>query len=299
MTPAYTDRRPAKINEEPANFSMHLPDDELAWFAATLFNIDVDPPTMLSAQKKRKAVQVKSVEGDYDVFGRDMQDARLTLACQLTTVAEMTQAIGRARPYEPREKRQTVLIYSNMPLPMHVSKAATRAEYLESLNIRTQPAQMPERIKDAMEELSAAGSFGYADIAKKMSLSETTLKTDDRYKAAIVLAADGLGLRFVRGGNGKAGCFTKEHETMGEKSDLGMVPKDIFLGTAPNSDLNLINPLIPMTSCSARQNSYLDAVCDQVGQGLQAFFSSKFKMAPATAPKTLRTNFEADEALTA
>ena len=255
---------------------------------------------MLSAEKKRKAVQVKSVEGDYDVFGRDMQDARLTLASQLTTVAEMTQAIGRARPYEPRAKRQTVLIYSNMPLPMHVSKATTRTEYLESLNIRTQPAQMPERIKVAMLELAAGGSFGYADIAKKTSLSETTLKTDDRYKAAIVLAADGLGLRFVRGGNGKAGCFTKEHETMGAKSDLGMVPKDIFLGTAPNSDLILINPLPPsMNACSVRQNSYLDAVCDQVGLGLQAFFSSRFKMAPATAPKALRTDFEADEALSA
>ena len=70
------------------------------------------------------------------------------------------------------------------------------------------------------------------------------------------------------------------------------------------SDLNLINPLPPSTnacsnSCSVRQNSYLNAVCDQVGQGLQAFFSSKFKMAPATAPKVLRTDFEADEALTA
>jgi len=46
-------------------------------------------------------------------------------------------------------------------------------------------------------------------------------------------------------------------------------------------------------------SSFLDAVCDQVGQGLQAFFSSKFKMAPATTPKAFQTNFEADEALTA
>ena len=30
-----------------------------------------------------------------------------------------------------------------------------------------------------------------------------------------------------------------------------------------------------------------------------AEISSKFKMAPATTPKTIRTNFEADEALTA
>ena len=253
---------------------------------------------MLSAEKKRKAVQVKSVEGDYDVFGRDMQDARLTLASQLTTVAEMTQAIGRARPYEPRAKRQTVLIYSNMPLPMHVSKAKTRAEYLQGLNIRTQPAQMPEKIRDAMVELAAAGSFGYADIAKKMSLEESTLQRDNRYKAAIILAADAMGLRFVRSGDGKAGCFTiKDAITIGAKQDLGMVPKDISLGTAPNSYLNLINPLPPSTnSCS---NSYLDAVCDQVGQGLQAFFSSKFKMAPATVPKAIRSNFEADEALTA
>ena len=279
--------------------SMHLPDDELAWFAATLFNIDVDPPTMLSAEKKRKAVQVKSVEGDYDVFGRDLQDARLTLASQLTTVAEMTQAIGRARPYEPGLKRQTVLIYSNMPLPMHVSKATTRTEYLESLNIRTQPAHMPERIRAAMQELATGGSFGYEDIAKKTSLSETTLKTDDRYKAAIVLAADGLGLSFIRGRR-EAGCFTKKDAiTIGAKQELGAVPKDIFLGTAPNSKTNLTKPLTPTNSCSVRQNTYLDAVCDQVGQGLQAFFSSKIKMAPATAPKVLRTDFEADEALTA
>ncbi len=37
---------------------------------------------MLSSEKKRKAIQVKCAEGDYDVFGRDMLDARLTLAPQ-------------------------------------------------------------------------------------------------------------------------------------------------------------------------------------------------------------------------
>jgi CelD/BcsL family acetyltransferase involved in cellulose biosynthesis len=31
---------------------------------------------MLSVEKRRKAVQVKSVEGVYDVFGRDMQDSQ-------------------------------------------------------------------------------------------------------------------------------------------------------------------------------------------------------------------------------
>jgi len=51
--------------------SIDLTDDELTWFAATQFKIDMDPPTMLSNDKKRKAVQVKSVEGDYDVFGSD------------------------------------------------------------------------------------------------------------------------------------------------------------------------------------------------------------------------------------
>jgi len=273
--------------------SMHLPDDELAWFAATLHAADVTPPTML-IRKGRKAVAVKRQEGEYDVYGRDMQDARLTLAAQLTTVAEMIQAIGRARPYESRTKQQTVLIYSNMPLPMPVSRAARREEYLRSLNITTiatpvPTAQMPERIRVAMQELSAGCPFGYGDIAKKLSLAETTLKTDGRYKAAIVLAADALGLRFVRGGDGQPGCFTKEHEPI---SDLGAVPKDIILGTAPNSDLNLINPLPPKTS-------YLDAVCDQVGRGLQAFFSSRFKLAPAGIQKTVRADFEVDEALTA
>ena len=193
--------------------SMHLPDDELAWFAATLFNIDVDPPTMLSAEKKRKAVQLKSVEGDYDVFGRDMQDARLTLACQLTTAAEMTQAIGRARPYEPRAKRQTVLIYSNMPLPMHVSKATTRTEYLESLNIKPAERTLQVRVYDAMVMLTAAGEFGFKELSESMEIAESTLKQKTEYRDAIKVTMETLGLDFIRGGAEKRESSRADFQT--------------------------------------------------------------------------------------
>ena len=189
-----------------------------------------------------------------------------------------------------------------MPLPMPVSLAATREEFLQKLNLRSlnitttetgiRPVQMTERIREAMQALSAGGPFGYADIAKKMPIAESTLKKDPRYMAAVVSAGDSLGLRFVRGGDGRTGCFTKAHGPREPISDSSIVPKDIISGTALESDLNPINPL-------PSKASYLDAVCDQVRQGLQAFFSSKFKMAPATTPKAIRPEFGVDDALTA
>src|ERR1035437_5377441 len=63
------------------------------------------------------------------------------------------------------------------------------------------------------------------------------------------------------------GKILSHMEHLFPKAALVSVPKDISSGTGTNIDTNLINPLPSKTS-------YLDAVCDQVGQGLQAFFSS-------------------------
>jgi hypothetical protein len=250
----------------------------------------VTPPTLLT-KTGRKAVAVKSQEGEYDVYGRDLGDPRLNLAAQLTTVAEMIQAIGRARPYEPRTKRQTVLVYSNMPLPMPVSLAATREEFLQklnlaSLNVKPVGMTLQGRVQDAMATLKAAGEFGFKELSESMNVAESTLNKKPEYRDAIKATLTTLDLEFIRGGDGRAGVFRPRI------SDSTTVPKDYILGTLVDSDPNLINPV-------QSKASYLDAVCDQVGQGLQAFFSSKFKMAPAATLKAVRTDFGVDEALTA
>ena len=132
------------------------------------------------------------------------------------------------------------------------------------------------------------------DLAENLGVSETSLRHTFEYRMALKDSMQALGIRFRKGSNCMEGIYFRDtlDGTTDSKTKLVSVPKDISSGTDTNIGANLINPL-PLT------NSYLDAVCDQVGLGLQTFFSSRFKMAPATAPKALRTDFEVDEALTA
>jgi len=241
--------------------SMHLPDEELAWVAATLYSVDVTPTAMLK-KTGRRSVAVKSQEGEYDVYGRDFGDARLNLAAQLTITAEMVQAIGRARPYELRKTRQTVLIYSNMPLPMPVSRASTRADYLESLNIVFQPKRLPERILEAMTLLKNVGEFGYKELSQKMDVAETTLKQKTEYQDAIKTARNVLEIDFIRGGYGKVGIFRSN------VSDFTMPPKDYILGTMVKSEMNRISS-VNTGSCIS------NSVCGQIPSSLNDFVKSR------------------------
>jgi hypothetical protein len=188
-------------------------DQALAWQTACLFRLNQTPETLITKRRNgshaRKWTPVKAENGDgYEVNAIDLRDPRLNLAWDICVTSEVVQGLGRARPYEERAERQTVLVYCNQPLHMPVSKACTRAEFRESLGVGEKPEGIAKRVLDAMQALkNEDGTFGYKEIAGKLNVGEGTLKKKEEYGNAVKKACVELNLDFKQGGDGQNGTF--------------------------------------------------------------------------------------------
>lgn len=187
-------------------------DWDIAKTAAVLYYLDVDIRALVEAAGRHR--RFKPLAGEHGIEHEAevsaFSDARLELAWDLMVSSEIVQALGRARPYEKREKRQTVLIFTHLPLSCPVSRTMTRQEHLRELGVADKSGgDIGQRAVAAMTAL-AAGPFGYAELAKTMDVAESTLTQKPEYRRAVQEAARVIGLEFKRGGDGARGQFRKQ-----------------------------------------------------------------------------------------
>ena len=145
---------------------------------------------------------IRAESGDgYEIQVRKLGDERLEAAHRLTVVSELVQAIGRARPYENRNWKQTVLVYCNQPLPMLVSRAMKRDQFLAEPGIpssRKEPIK--ERVLTAMRKLMQVGAFTKGMLSTELGIAESSLNASFYMKAIDSSAAE-LGLELRIGQN--------------------------------------------------------------------------------------------------
>lgn len=186
-------------------------DWELAKRAVVLDGGNRDPRDFLPQERKRKFRVLKAASGEaHEVLAPEWEAPEMGLAWDVVVTSEVMQAIGRARPHEPRAERQLVLAYTNVPLPPNaVTRTATREEYLRELGLGRRGAEAPPtlRIEQAMRRLAAKGAFGYEDLAREAGVAEAALKRNAGYREVTRLARQALGLGFRQGGDGRKGAF--------------------------------------------------------------------------------------------
>ena len=184
-----------------------MSDNDLAWQAAVMFRLNQTPETLIQ-KRRRKFIAVKAECGDgYEVNATDLTDPRLNHVWSISVTSELVQAIGRARPYEERAERQTVLVYCNQPLPMPVSRACTRSEFRAELGIGEPADSIARRVLDAMQRLKETdGAFGIKELTEKLGIGESTIK-NSKYQTAVKEGCKFLDLNFKRNGDGQKGAF--------------------------------------------------------------------------------------------
>lgn len=187
-------------------------DWDVAKTAVALFDLDVDIKALVEAAGRHRRFEPLAGEHgiEHEVEVSAFSDLRFELAWDLMVQSEIVQALGRARPYESRDKRQSVLVFTHLPLSCPVSRTMTRQEHLRELGMIGEASKdIGQRAVAAMTVL-AAGPFGYSELAAKMRIAESTLTQKPEYRTAVQAAAKAIGLEFRRGGNGERGRFQKQ-----------------------------------------------------------------------------------------
>lgn len=205
---------------------------DLAETAIALNNLDVDPGELeRNSGRGVKAFEIVGEAGrEWSVENMVYEDERMMAARDLTSISELVQAIGRARPYKRRTARQTVLVFTNTVLPCPISRAMTRAEHLTEIGAT---AGAMGRIRAAMAKLAAQGEFGKAELAKEMGVELLTLRSE-YYRNLIAKCCYLEHLRFKTNGP-KDGVFTKTATFAKTKvnEDNGLQDQKACLSTDP------------------------------------------------------------------
>jgi hypothetical protein len=183
---------------------------ELAKISLRINRADADPRDMAAASGRCKEnVMLSGEDGaEYQVENVAYADHRLKTARSMTVVSELVQAIGRARPYELRPWKQTILVFSNQSLPCPVSRVLDRETHLEEMGLAPKQKDIDGRVWEAMAALPLP--FGKAALASRLGdLVESTLN-HRKYREAIRKAMTSLGLTFVRKPSSEGGSATGE-----------------------------------------------------------------------------------------
>jgi len=189
----------------------------LAETAVTLFDLDLEPSSLLvevAGENGKTSYRAETVDhwvdvdaesgAEYEVKAVEFKDGRLNLAWDIIVTSELIQALGRARPYEPRTgRRQTVLVFTSQPLGVPVSRSMTIKEHEAELGAtdaapNAAPKGLAGRVSTAMENLIETGPFGYRELAVALGIGESTLKRNQEYIDAVDGAKAAMGLDLHR-----------------------------------------------------------------------------------------------------
>ena len=190
---------------------------DLAATVATIFGLDEDLETLLKNADFGKGFA--ELDEWYETEQPTFKDKRFQAAWEMTVTSEIVQAIGRARPYETREKQQGVLLYCNLQLPMPTD-AWTMDGWLHHLGLKSPSDELDERLEkaalklsryqpfklDANEVYTLYLAFGLEELCAELGMAPTTFKQHAKYGRAMDAVAARLGLRKTTGhGKDRAG----------------------------------------------------------------------------------------------